>query len=184
MLAGSLVWEAPTFKSLGKAASYLLGGWQPAGLWRFSSGAPFHALTGRDNSLTGINADRTNVVRDPKLSVDRPRGEQIARYFDPAGFEANRLGEFGNTGRNSLCGPGSWTIDLNVAKNFKLAERHSLQFRAEIFNLFNHANLGNPGGTFGTPNFGRILSASEPRPPDCGCDRISLDGRGADRCAR
>ncbi len=54
-------------------------------------------------------------------------------------------------------------IDLNLIKNFKLHERHLVQFRAEIFNLFNHANLGNPGTTIGTPTFGRILNANDPR---------------------
>ncbi len=146
-----------------KVVRYALAGWQPAGLWRFSSGGPFNPVTGRDNSLTGINADRPNVLSDPSLSKDRPRGEQIARYFDPAMFEANRLGEFGNTGRNSLRGPGFATIDLSMIKNFKITERHAVQFRAEIFNLFNHANLGNPGTTWGAPTFGRILSAADPR---------------------
>ena len=164
VVSGSLVWEVPVFKNnSNKVVRYALAGWQPAGLWRFSSGGPFHPVTGRDNSLTGINADRPNVLGDPNLSKDRTRGEQIARYFDPAMFDANRLGEFGNTGRNSLRGPGFATIDLSMIKNFKITERHAVQFRAEIFNLFNHANLGNPGTTWGTPTFGRILSAADPR---------------------
>ncbi len=163
VLAGSVVWEMPYFKSGNKVAQFVLGGWQPTGLWRFVTGAPFNPVTGRDNSLTGINADRPNVISEPKLSADRPRGEQVARYFEIAAFDQNRLGEFGNTGRNSLRGPGSATIDFSMIKNFRLAEKHSLQFRAEMFNLFNHANLANPVATWGTPTFGRILSAADPR---------------------
>lgn len=161
--AGSVVWEVPFFRNANKVAQFVFGGWQPAGLFRFTSGGPFNPVTGRDNSLTGINLDRPNVVGEPKLSTSRPRGEQIARYFDPTAFEPNRLGEFGNTGRNSLRGPGFGTVDLSMIKNFKIKEQHVFQFRAEFFNLLNHANLANPGTTIGTPTFGRILSAADPR---------------------
>lgn len=164
VFSGSLVWDVPVFKNASsKLVRAVLSGWQPAGLWRFTSGGPFNVLTGRDNSLTGINSDRPNVLADPKLSVDRPRGQQIAQYFDITKFDANRLGEFGNTGRNALRGPGLATVDFSMIKNFSITERHGIQFRAEIFNLLNHANLSNPGATWGTPTFGRILGAADPR---------------------
>jgi hypothetical protein len=164
VVSGSIVWEIPVFRSSANPVlKHAFGGWQPAGLWRFTSGGPFNVLTGRDNSLTGINGDRPNVLGNPNLSKDRARGEQIARYFDPTMFDANRLGEFGNTGRNALRGPGFATIDFSMIKNFRITERHGVQFRAEIFNLLNHANLSNPGATWGTPTFGRILGAADPR---------------------
>ena len=54
-------------------------------------------------------------------------------------------------------------IDFNMMKNFRMGERQRLQFRAEFFNLLNHANLRNPEGNFAAPNFGPILSTSDPR---------------------
>jgi hypothetical protein len=62
---------------------------------------------------------------------------------------------FGNLGRNALRGPGFKNFDLGVFKNFFITERVRLQYRAEAFNAFNHVNFSNPGGSFGTPNFGR-----------------------------
>ena len=60
-------------------------------------------------------------------------------------------------------GPGEWNVDLNLMKNFRVRESQTLHFCAELFNVFNHANLLNPNVTFNTANFGRILTASSPR---------------------
>ena len=53
-------------------------------------------------------------------------------------------GQHGNTGRNSVYGPGFWNVDMGILKNFPITERWKLQFRAELFNAFNHANFTNP----------------------------------------
>ena len=53
-------------------------------------------------------------------------------------------GTFGNAGRNSLIGPGFWQTDASIEKLFRLKERSALQFRADIFNLFNRVNLATP----------------------------------------
>ena len=57
----------------------------------------------------------------------------------------NALGTFGNVGRNTLRGPGSQQVDVSMFKKFAMPykEGHSLEFRAEAYNLFHHANLGN-----------------------------------------
>ena len=54
-----------------------------------------------------------------------------------------------------LRGPGFRNFDLGLFKNFLITERLRLQYRAEAFNAFNNTNFGNPGGSFGTTNFGR-----------------------------
>ena len=59
-------------------------------------------------------------------------------------------------GRNVVIGPGFANTDFSITKNITLRERLSSQFRAEFFDLFNHANLGQPGNVVGTPDFGRI----------------------------
>ncbi len=56
-------------------------------------------------------------------------------------------GSVGNLGRNNLIAPGYAETDIGVTKNTRITERVSLQFRAEIFNIFNHPNFSNPAGT-------------------------------------
>jgi hypothetical protein len=73
------------------------------------------------------------------------------------------IGTFGNMGRNAIYGPGQYNIDLSLMKTTKITERATLEFRWELFNAFNHANLGNPNTTFNSTAFGRIDSVTGPR---------------------
>jgi hypothetical protein len=69
---------------------------------------------------------------------------------------------FGNLGRNVVIGPGFNNTDFAISKNTKLHETLRIQFRAEFFDLFNHANFGAPGTVVGTPSFGQITSTRFP----------------------
>ncbi len=60
-------------------------------------------------------------------------------------------------------GPGIESVDLSLFKNFNLTEAKRIQFRAECFNLLNHANLGLPENDLESPAFGQILQAGPPR---------------------
>ncbi|HTC87998.1 MAG TPA: hypothetical protein VK686_06850, partial [Bryobacteraceae bacterium] len=66
-------------------------------------------------------------------------------------------GQFGKEGRNMVRGPGIEDGNFSVFKNFTVTERARLQFRAELFNLLNHANLGLPESDLESPAFGQIL---------------------------
>ena len=70
---------------------------------------------------------------------------------------------FGSALRNGVVGPGFANVDVAIAKTWLLAGAARLEFRWEIFNLLNRANFDIPNRTFGTPNFGRIFSAKNPR---------------------
>ena len=72
-------------------------------------------------------------------------------------------GTFGNAGRNIVEGPGYRNVNASLVKNTALGERLSLQLRAEVFNLFNHPNLNLPDNFLGSPTFGRVTSARDPR---------------------
>jgi hypothetical protein len=72
------------------------------------------------------------------------------------------FGTFGNAGRNMLEGPGYQNVTLAVVKSVGV-RRVRLQLRAEAFNLFNRVNLDLPDAFFGSPTFGRVLSAQSPR---------------------
>jgi len=62
-------------------------------------------------------------------------------------------GQHGNTGRNSVYGPGFWNVDIGILKDFSLTETWKLQFRAEMFNAFNHPNFANPrNASTGSPS--------------------------------
>ena len=81
------------------------------------------------------------------------------RRLDPA----TEAGQFGNEGRNAVRGPGIANVDLSLLKSFNFSESTRLQFRAECFNIANHANLGLPENDIASPNFGRVLQAGPPR---------------------
>ncbi len=134
------------------------GGWELSTIITDRSGFWFTPGSGRDNSLTGIGADRPNVVGDSHVS-----NRSVDRWFNPAAFVANGPGQFGNAGRNSLEGPSAFNIDAALMRNFHLREFARLEFRAEAFNVLNHTSFGNPRSGLTDSNFGRILSANSPR---------------------
>jgi hypothetical protein len=72
-------------------------------------------------------------------------------------------GRWGNMGRNIFHGPGINNFDFSLFKKFKIREGHSLEFAAQVFNVWNHVQFLNPSGNFGSTTFGRITSARDPR---------------------
>ena len=144
----------------------LLGGWQTFGILTFQTGRPLtvallpdwdNSNTGRSNLGFGAN-DRPNVLRDPNLAKRSPE-----RWFDTTAFAPAPRGSFGNAGRNIVDGPGYQSVNLSLFKNTRLTERTVLQFRAEGFNMLNRANFGMPDNYLGSPTFGQVLSADNPR---------------------
>jgi hypothetical protein len=69
---------------------------------------------------------------------------------------------FGSLGRNVVIGPGFQNVDFSVLKNTKITENFRVQFRTEIFDLFNHANFGQPGRVVGSTTFGQITNTRFP----------------------
>ena len=147
-------------------ATTVLTGWETHGILTFQSGRPFTValLSEIDNSGTGRSIlgfganDRPNVVGNPEISNPTPE-----RWFNTAAFAFPPPGTFGNAGRNILDGPGFQNVNVSLMKSTGLTERVNLQFRAEVFNLFNHPNFNLPDNFLGSPTFGRISSARDPR---------------------
>jgi hypothetical protein len=161
---GSFNYQLPALRNSGPA-HYALGGWQLNGILIMQTGAPLNIVTGFDNSFSGINADRVDVIGDPALPGGRPRGEAILRWFNTAAFRPNAPGTFGTLGRNALVGPAPVNLDVSIFKNFPMpyAESHKIEFRAEFFNSLNRVNLGNPTTNSSSTLFGRITGAGDPR---------------------
>lgn len=146
--------------------SSFLSGWQTFGIVTVQSGRPFTValLSEIDNSGTGRSIlgfganDRPNVVGNPNLA-NRSAGQ----WFNQSAFAFPAPGTFGNAGRNILEGPGYTSVNASLVKNAPLSERIKLQLRAEAFNLFNHPNFNLPDNFLGSPTFGQITSARDPR---------------------
>jgi hypothetical protein len=159
-------WRLPFFRNKG-ALTWVLGGWELNSLVRVTSGLPINVTSGCDCALIGAGRDvgpqRPNVVGDPILDTGRARGQLVAEYFNTAAFAVAGPGQFGNTGRNSLIGPGFSKTDLGIAKRFPLWEGSTLQLRGEIFNLFNQVSFLNPNNVLLSPAFAQIQAAHEAR---------------------
>jgi hypothetical protein len=146
--------------------SSILSDMELQGIVTLQSGRPFTValLPEFDNSNTGRSTlgfganDRPNIVGNPHL--DNPSPD---RWFNTAAFAIPAYGTFGNAGRNILDGPGYQNVNLGVLKHIPLAGEARLQLRAEAFNLLNHANFHLPDAFVGSPTFGRVVSADNPR---------------------
>ncbi len=162
VFSASSLWELPIrFDS--RAANTLLGGWNVSGIASLLSGQPFTVGSGADNARTGTGGQRADLVGNPYLAGDRPRGERINLWLNRAAFQTNALGTFGNQGRNLFRGPGFASVDFGLHKNFAISERARAQFRFEVFNAFNRVNLNQPDGNLASGNFLKVTSAVDPR---------------------
>jgi hypothetical protein len=157
------IWQIPNAPLHGIANS-LVNGWQLSSLASWRVGFPFSVTSGKDNSFSGVGADRADYIGgDASLPNDRPHGQLISQYFNVAAFALNAPGTFGSAGKNILRGPRMFNTDLSLLKNFKLAERASLQFRSEFFNVFNNVNFSGPQASLSSAAKGTITSAGDPR---------------------
>ena len=119
---------------------------------------------------TGITNNRPNTICDPALS-----NPTIDRWFNTACFQqvADTTGTFGNTGRNTVRGPGQFNIDMSMIKNTKIGPVAS-ELRLEIFNLLNNPQFANPNGQLGNAAFGTISAMlAEPVVRDVRHDRAA-----------
>jgi hypothetical protein len=142
----------------------LLDNWQLSGITVYQSGTPFSVINGGSNTQIGTldNAGVANgagagsyadVVGDPHARP--PFGGKNPQsigplLLNPAAFVAPRGLTFGDSGRNFLNNPGRLNFDMALLKDFKITESSRLEFRMEVFNIFNHTqfriydpNLGN-----------------------------------------
>jgi hypothetical protein len=120
---------------------------------------PDSRVTLPDGSHTDYSYQGNTVTYDilnHLTQVSMPRGSNTQtrtfNYIDPA---TNQPGAFL---RNALFGPHHFNADASLNKNFRITERLGAQFRAELFNAFNHVNFGQPNGQVDSPTAGRITS--------------------------
>lgn len=154
---GSLIWQIPYAKNWNGWSKKLFDGWTITGIFNARTGTPFTIFDG-----TNANLSSPRLVANGPLTVNvvDTGGANFFNYIDLTG---QPVGAFGNaacggcadfgpypanmTQRNQFRGPGLWNLDAGVYRNVRLSERYSLQFRAELFNALNHANLYIAPGT-------------------------------------
>jgi carboxypeptidase family protein/TonB-dependent receptor-like protein len=141
-----------------RVAKAVLGGWAVNGIYSYGSGLPFSVQTGFNNSRSGDTTQPDRPDLAPGASNNPIQGvtagcQGIAagaklktpdRWFDPCAFALPAAGYYGNLGRITVTRPGLSNLDFTLVKATALREQMKLEFRAEFFNLFNHANFGLP----------------------------------------
>lgn len=168
-LAASSLWELPFFRNRGGAAEAIFGGWQANSIVSIQSGFPFTVFTtsifaaGGDFNGDGIRNDRPDESATFGNALSgASRQDFLSGLFPASAFPAPG-GELGSLGRNTFQGPGFANLDLSLLKNIGVpwftSEGAKLQFRAEMFNLFNRTNLGLPQGNLASAAFGRSTHA-------------------------
>jgi hypothetical protein len=153
---GSFVFDSPRLSN--KAANAAFGNWELSPIISAQSGTPFAPVSGVDNSRTGLNDDRPNVVGNPYL-----RNLGTLAWLNPAAYTQNPVGTFGDAGWNSVTTPIYVDFDAAAVRTFPVHDTINFQFRVEAFNAFNHVNFSEPTNNLSTSTFGKILSANSPR---------------------
>ena len=153
----------------GSLAKAFLGGWEFGGIVNARSGLPVPVqivrpdVVYRDaagNIFANPAADRVALINTPRGGASRnvrrpdlvPGVDPFIKdggllFLNPAAFATPQPGTFGNLERNSIHGPNFKQVDFVMSKKFALAGAANIEFRAEVFNLFNTVNFANPVGT-------------------------------------
>jgi hypothetical protein len=147
----------------------IVEGWQITGILAANTGLPFNVTDGVDqsNQITGVPRPNyspnnpafiSNGISYPACN-NQPVLGGAAMYFNPNCFSQEAFGTLGNFAREGLVGPSLVNVDIGILKDTKIRENWNLQFRAEIFNIFNHTNLSFPASALftGTPSASGIL---------------------------
>jgi len=147
-------------------AAAVLGGWQVNTIISLRSGLPVNLLdnaNGGDQANVGGGQQRGNIVANPSSGAAHELGD----WFNATAFAIPAAGSYGTASLNALRGPSFKDVDFSVLRTFAVTERVKFQFRAEMFDLFNHPNYNNPNLTLDGGSFNQITS--------------TVSGAGADR---
>ena len=154
------------FIGQGPISKRVSGGWALTGITSMVSGEPIALAENDDQSLIGANwnYDVPNYSNNGSKLMGDHNPRHGKAYFNPDYFSEENLGQVGNAMRRSFVGPGINNSNMALLKNTVISEDTQLQFRAEAFNVFNHAQFLNPSGNFSSGNFGYVTgSARDPR---------------------
>jgi hypothetical protein len=174
MFVANAVYVLPSFKQwgqgFGSVARQVLGDWQLNTIVSFLDGTPAEITDSVNTGGVAVSTNpRPNLV--PGVPIYLHTGDPL-QYLNPAAFSLPAFGKFGNLGRGTINLPGIKNVDFSINKNWKLFEHYGIQFRAEMFNVFNHANflsldtnlaLDRTTGKSTNSNFGMLRGDRGPR---------------------
>ena len=139
---------------------HLVGGWQFDGITSLNSGNYLTATSDVNNGVGGRAGNYPDAVSGQKPNSGT---HSVTQWFNTAAFVDPSYTRYGTSGAGTIIGPGAFNFDLSFFKNIKFTESKSLQFRWEMFNAFNHVNLGNPNTDRSSGSFGLITYAGAAR---------------------
>jgi hypothetical protein len=170
IFVATYVYKFPFFRRNSGLAGKVLGGWELSGITQFQSGAWLSPTISTPTGSRRPNLVGELTYLDPRQvqSLTGGNGAKITGnfYFDPTPgkiFTAPASDQFGSASPYIIRGPGRNNWDMSLFKNFRFQEIVNLQFRAEFFNVWNHANFRNPNTNASDINFGTISDAGPPR---------------------
>jgi hypothetical protein len=191
-VALNFVAHLPSFSKMAAPVRDVLGGWEASSLAIFQSGLPQTVFTSAafvpvwnnpscattvtascqvvGNTGGDYNADGNtyDLPNRPSFSLNKSysRSDYLKGLFPASAFPAPALGREGSVGRNTVHGPGMAQVDFSLLKNVQVPwfhEHSNLQFRAEVYNLFNRVNLNNFDGDLTSGTFGKATGVFTPR---------------------
>jgi hypothetical protein len=165
---GDMIYRMSELKDWGFAPlRHALGGWQVSGIFTARSGSPVFITQSCSNSYhcrPDYVGGNTVLKEQVETGTCRAGGRCDIQYINTAAFNLVAVNQGmavrpGTAGKSLVRTPGAWNVELSLAKNFKITEKKTLQFRADMFNALNHVNLGGPNGSINSSQFGRISGA-------------------------
>jgi hypothetical protein len=144
-ISGSVNYELQFGKSMTGVTGAIIKGWTVNGAGAWQTGLPFAASNPSSANVTNVTGAGAGVA--DQVCSGRLAHPTLVQWFDPACFHSQTFGTFGNQHPGQLMGPPQRRLDFSMFKEFPLREQIRLQFRAEVFNLLNVVNFGNPNTT-------------------------------------
>ncbi|MGH9499533.1 MAG: TonB-dependent receptor domain-containing protein [Terriglobales bacterium] len=178
-VTANLVYELPfgagkPYLNQPGAVRGIFGAWELFSIVDAHTGFPVDVIIDRNSADVpdgNTNNQRPDIV--PGVSLIPPGGQTISEWINPAAFSIPLPGTFGDAPRNVARARGTWQFDAGLGKHIPLNERMQLEFRAEVFNIFNHPQYGAPLSDLsaGPGIFGSIISAVNTGPVGTGTPR-------------
>lgn len=169
-LVTSVVWQLPIGRGkryaneISPVMDHVVGGWTLDTIATFTQGNPFTVLAASSTSMDPMTQLRANQLCNGRSSLKNKDVRSNGHYwFDTSCFAAPAANYFGNSAPNIITGPGVNNWDIGAGKVIGLRESMGLQFRADAFNAFNHADFLNPDSTMTDTNFGEVTTVGPSR---------------------
>jgi len=155
VFTASLIYSLPWLSHRSGIVGAALGGWQLSNITTVQDG---YSLT------PGLSIPSQGIAARPNTTGTTITGPKtVAQWFNTAAYSAPAAGYFGNAGTGSIRGPGLINLDMTLQKTFRITEKQGVEFRAEVFNVFNHTNFTTVSTSFGSGTLGQVTAAADPR---------------------